>query len=101
MKNPEERGRPSTQAGILCVSSKRPAELVKALRGAGYNAWSAPSVDREPAGIVPDLVLLETQADYLADLANSLWPKAVILRCAEGDSTSQLLRKIESALKKS
>jgi len=101
MKNPEDRGRPSRQAGILCVSSTRAAELVKLLRAAGYDAWSAPSLEEDPLpSLVPDLVLLDTPADYLADLAKALWPQAAVLRSKKGDSTSQLLRYVESTLKK-
>jgi len=98
MKDPQKRGRSPEQSGILCVSSARAEQLVKTLRGAGYEAWAAPSLDGPLPSIVPDLVLLETTVDYLADLAGSLWPKAVILRCKKEDSTSDLLRRVQSAL---
>ncbi len=102
MENPKDRGGSSKQAGILCVSTKHASALVKTLREAGYQAWPLPSLESESdlPDIVPDLVLLENAADYLTELAKSLWPKAVILQCSEGEDTSSLLRRIRSALKK-
>ena len=93
-------------AAILYVSSARRhnRQLLDLLRQAGHKVCALPglSTGETPDFGRPQVVLLEqTVAEDLFELARSLWPQAVILRFDSQEQEEAAVRRVQAALEAS